>query len=93
MSNNFLVSKGEKIRASRKAKGLSQAELAQRLGMSQRIVSKYEKGDLKGGSAVTLRKIEEALDIEPLFLFMKVATELSVVSRPGYVSTPFAVWW
>lgn len=80
MSNSFLVEKGKKIRAARKMLGLNQTKLAQMLGISQRIVSKYERGDLKGGDATTLRKIEEALGIDPLFLdaARKVAAELYV---------------
>lgn len=79
MSNKFLIEKGKKIRAMRKQWGWSQEKLAQTVGISQRVVSKYERGEIKGGCAVTLRMIEEALGIEPLFLVMKMAAEPAVI--------------
>ena len=37
---------GQRLAAFRKARGITQVELAQRLDISQAVVSRYEKGDL-----------------------------------------------
>ena len=49
------------LRETRKRAGLSQSELAQRLGRSQSFVSKYEAGQLRL-DLVELRSICHALD-------------------------------
>ena len=38
---------GERLTALRKARGITQVELAAKLGMSQPLLSKYERGDLR----------------------------------------------
>jgi transcriptional regulator with XRE-family HTH domain len=38
---------GERVTALRKARGITQVELAARLGMSQPLLSKYERGELR----------------------------------------------
>ena len=38
---------GQRIRAFRKGKGLSQTELAEKIGKSLRTVQKYEKGEIE----------------------------------------------
>jgi transcriptional regulator with XRE-family HTH domain len=43
MKNNNVL--GKSIRALRKSKGLTQVELAQKLGCSQALVVQYEKGE------------------------------------------------
>jgi transcriptional regulator with XRE-family HTH domain len=48
------------LQAKRKKAGLSQAELAQRLGRSQSYVSKYESGELRL-DLIQLREICRAL--------------------------------
>lgn len=53
---------GKKIRQMRKALGLSQIALAERIGISFQQVQKYEKGASKI-SVVRLQQISEALDI------------------------------
>lgn len=45
----------------RKSQSLSQAQLAERIGVSQRQVSKIERGDLDNAKVTTLRKYVEAL--------------------------------
>jgi transcriptional regulator with XRE-family HTH domain len=38
---------GERLTALRKARGITQVDLAERLGMSQPLLSKYERGELR----------------------------------------------
>lgn len=49
------------LRELRKSAGLSQAELAGRIGVSQRQVSKIENGDLENSKVSTIRRYIEAL--------------------------------
>ena len=53
---------GKKIRQMRKALGLSQIALAERIGISFQQIQKYEKGASKI-SVMRLQQISEALDI------------------------------
>lgn len=50
---------GEKLKAARKAAGLSQAELAERVGCSQHHISRWEDGTEP--KARTLKKLAQAL--------------------------------
>ncbi|MST50495.1 helix-turn-helix transcriptional regulator [Mobiluncus holmesii] len=49
------------LRELRKSAGLSQVELAGRIGVSQRQVSKIENGDLENSKVSTIRRYIEAL--------------------------------
>ena len=59
---------GQRIRDARKAAGLTQKELAQRLGLSFQSVAQWEN-DLRNPKIETLQKIAEALEISPEKLF------------------------
>lgn len=50
---------GEKLKAARKAAGLSQAELAARVGCYQKDIARWEAGREPG--ALTLKKLAQAL--------------------------------
>ena len=63
---------GEKVRDAREAAGLSQRELAARMGTSQAAVSRLEAGGV-GATLTTLQKMAAALDL-------KVTVELSAAS-------------
>jgi ribosome-binding protein aMBF1 (putative translation factor) len=56
---NVLVS--EMIYAARTAAGLSQAQLARRVGTTQSVISRLEDADYEGYSLTTLQRIAEAL--------------------------------
>ncbi|NRB65492.1 MAG: helix-turn-helix transcriptional regulator [Saprospiraceae bacterium] len=53
---------GQKIVRLRKQKKLSQAEVAQAVGVSRDAISKYERGDIVP-SVETAKKIAEVLDV------------------------------
>lgn len=57
------VKTGENIRAARKKAGLSQEELAQRIGVKRAAVSKWEK-DARNVKIGTIKEIAEALDVQ-----------------------------
>ena len=63
---------GEKVRDAREAAGLSQRELAARMGTSQAAVARLEAGGV-GATLTTLQKMAAALDL-------KVTVELSAAS-------------
>lgn len=59
---------GEKIRQARLAKGMTQEELGEILGVQKSAVAKYENGRVINIKRSTLQKIAEALDIPPFEL-------------------------
>lgn len=63
---------GEKVRDAREAAGLSQRELAARMGTSQAAVARLEAGGV-GATLTTLQKVAAALDL-------KITVELSAAS-------------
>ena len=53
--------RAQQLRELREAIGLTQAELAERIGVGQRQVSKIEHGDLDNAKVGTIRKYLEAV--------------------------------
>lgn len=63
---------GERIRAARQARGLSQSELGRRMGMCPQVVSRWETG-VASPLACNLKALCEALEISAdALLFGKV---------------------
>ena len=54
---------GERIHAAREAAGLSQRELARRMGTSQAAIDRLESGGV-GATITTLQRVATALDLE-----------------------------
>jgi transcriptional regulator with XRE-family HTH domain len=69
------MSTGALIRAARQAEGLTQAELARRLGITQPSIARLEAA----GDEVTVATLQRALNA------MGRALELTVVKRPSSV--------
>jgi transcriptional regulator with XRE-family HTH domain len=70
----LLVHTGQRLKAARKQKGFTQGELAERLGMSQNTISRYETGNL----CMTLPKlyeIAETLDVSMSYFFEMFSDE------------------
>ena len=65
---------GEKVRDAREAAGLSQRDLAARMGTSQAAVARLEAGGV-GATLTTLQKVAAALDL-------KITVDLSAASSP-----------
>ena len=63
--NNFV---GEKIKAARLAKGMTQEELGEILGVQKSAIAKYESGRVVNIKRSTLKKISDVLGIPPFEL-------------------------
>lgn len=61
--------KGLGIRDARKAKGLTQKELALLLGCSHTTISKYEQGEIENMPRPRMKLLAEILDVSPVVLF------------------------
>ena len=57
---------GAKIRSARKAKGLTQEELAAKVGVTKATINKYESGIVTNFSRPRIKALADALDISPL---------------------------
>jgi transcriptional regulator with XRE-family HTH domain len=57
-----MIQMNERIKKIRKQKGLSQTELGDRIGVSQQVITNYERG-LREPDIETLLKIAGALDV------------------------------
>ena len=56
---------GAKIREARLAKGMTQEELGEILGLQKSAIAKYESGRVVNIKRSTLKKISDVLDIHP----------------------------
>lgn len=56
---------GKKIKTARKAKGMTQEELGQLLGVQKSAVAKYESGRIVNIKRSTLKKMSDILGIRP----------------------------
>lgn len=56
---------GWKLRRRREALGLTQTELAEKLGWRQTLISRYELGVTTPASSQRQRDLDAALDLEP----------------------------
>ena len=59
---------GLKIRTARQAKGMTQEELGDILGVQKSAIAKYENGRVVNIKRSTLKKISDVLDIPPFEL-------------------------
>ena len=62
---DVFVNIGEKIKTARIAKGLTQEQLGELLGLQKSAVAKYENGRVVNIKRSTLQKISEVLGIRP----------------------------
>lgn len=78
---------GNRIKAARKAAKLTQAELAERLGVKNTTISNWEKGVSKP-DADQIERLCWELNVEPNYFFISEQGEvMNIVMRamPGYV--------
>lgn len=66
---------GEKIRNARLAKGMTQEELGNALGIQKSAVAKYEKGRVVNIKRSTLKKISDILGMPPSELIFEAYVE------------------
>ncbi len=60
---------GNSIKEARKAKGLTQKELAKLLECSHTTISKYEQGEIENMPRPRMQKMAEILEVSPVILF------------------------
>ena len=62
-----------KVRELREKAGLSQEELSEKSGVSRTIISGLESGKIKNSTAITLKKIADALGVQIADLFFETS--------------------
>ena len=81
---------GQKIRELRKTKGMSQMELAERIGLSFQQIQKYEKG-INRISVPRLYQIAKALNVDICTFFEEDEEDKStpiMEEEQGYMASP-----
>lgn len=73
---------GNEIRKIRKQKALSQIELAKKIGVSQQIISRIERG-YENISIVTLKKITNALDVKVDLNLVEISKDMDF-NKPNH---------
>lgn len=59
---------GERIKRLREQKGMTQDDLAQRLGVNKAAISKYEKGIVENLKRSTIKSMASILNVSPSYL-------------------------
>lgn len=82
---------GKRVRLARDAAGLNQKELADKVGCSQALISRLERGE-HGATVETLSAIEEALNMIPgqLYPSTLMASESHERSLSVFLASPLA---
>jgi len=84
------VSIGDKVRATRKAAGISQEEVARRAGVSLNVINRLERDVILDPHYSTLRGIASALGI-PVEDLVREPALAGNAEAPGARSTPYEV--
>lgn len=80
-----MATTGERIRDARKAKGLTQGELAEKIGVKTPAVYKYESGLVVNLKQETIGKLAAALDVSPSWL---MCLDNEIPLSPGMIAVP-----
>jgi transcriptional regulator with XRE-family HTH domain len=84
------VSIGDKVRATRKAAGISQEEVARRAGVSLNVINRLERGVILDPHYSTLRGIASALGV-PVEDLVREPALAGNAEAPGTGPTPYEV--
>lgn len=63
-----MMSAGQKIKALRETRGLTQEELGEKIGVAKATINKYETGIIVNLKRSTIENISKALDVSPAYL-------------------------
>ena len=63
---------GERIRSLRKARGMTQQELADKLHTTKQTIGKYEQGIVTNLPLSRISELAQALSITPAYLIIKI---------------------
>lgn len=77
---------GERIKKLRKSKGITQRELAARLGISEQAISKWEK-NLSNPSTKNLLQIAKIFGVSITYFYQDEETQSKKISRDGGMSS------
>jgi transcriptional regulator with XRE-family HTH domain len=89
-TNSHDVEVGQRIRARRMAKGMSQTELGNLLGVTFQQVQKYEKGVNRVGAGRLVR-VAEALDVPVSFFFGATDSDSDTRAILGFLDTSYSL--
>lgn len=79
-------SQGERIKKLRKSKGVTQRELAERLGISEQAISKWEK-NLSNPSTKNLLQIAKIFGVSITYFYQDEETQSKKITREGGMSS------
>ena len=81
---------GDRIRSARKEKGLTQSELAEKLGISYMVISQYERG-IRNPKLDTVRRIADALgvDMQSLYVGFFLLDPIDMLLNGGIPHDPY----
>ena len=74
---------GEKLKQSRESKGISQAELARKIGVSRAAVTRYESGERKEIAAPIVIAICDVLGVPPAEMFPDQTSAMLALKYSG----------
>lgn len=80
---------GLRIKEARKSRGLTLAELGNKIGLSESNTQRYESGRISSVSVELINKIAKALNVSPAFL-MGWEDDITTNSPSGYYTDPEA---
>ena len=72
---------GDRIKQARVTKGMTQEELADKLGVKFGVISKYETGRVKNLKRETIAALAEILDVKPSWLMCMDDEESNLADR------------
>lgn len=80
------MTKGDRIRAAREAKGITQEELGRMCGTTKQTIFKYESGTVTNIPLDRLEKLAEILDTTPAFIMGWEETKKEPPAQGGGLS-------
>lgn len=80
---------GERMRSIRTKRGITLLTVAEKLGVTEATVQRYESGNIKNLKSDTIEEISDVLNVEPAYL-MGWVQEAPVASTYTYYPTPVA---
>lgn len=73
---------GQKIKEARKAKGMTQTELGEKVGVQKSAVSKWERGETQNIKRSVLQKLSYYLDLQPVELIKETTDSIEDTIPP-----------
>ena len=71
-----MMNTGEKIKMLRKRAGMTQAELASKLGLKDSVIAKYENGRIPDLKRTTIAGLAKVFNVSPMFFMDDTVTSI-----------------